>query len=167
MNDRLTSTRDVASAQIAAIPRLRGGQSKSNLNLTLRSRWRPALARARSQKPAASQRLCYLLFAPDDAGILGCRRGGVGASARDVPGTVRRTYQTLLKSCAATSMVGSSPSSGESTPWPSLAEPRFCAGRSRHRPLCSTRHLVPTGARSEQGFPSSVGHRQYADERDR
>ena len=59
------------NAQIAAIPRLRGGQSKSNLNLTLRSRWRPALARARSQKPAASQRLCYLLFAPDDAGILG------------------------------------------------------------------------------------------------
>ena len=32
----------------------------------------------------------------------------------------------------------------ESTPWPSLAEPGFCAGRSRRRPLCSTRHLVPT-----------------------
>jgi hypothetical protein len=35
------------------------------------------------------------------------------------------------------------------------------------RPLCSTPHLVPTGTHSEQGFPSSVGHRQYADERDR
>jgi hypothetical protein len=31
-------------------------------------------------------------------------------------------------------MGGSSPSSGESTPWPSLAEPRFCTGRSRRRP---------------------------------
>lgn len=89
------------------------------------------------------------------------------AQGRDVPGTLRRRYQTLLKSCAATSMGGSSPSSGESTPWPSLAEPRFCAGRSRHRPLCSTRHPLPTGTPSEQGFPSSVGHRQDADERDR
>ena len=73
--------------------------------------------------------------------------------ARDVPGTLRRTYQTLLKSCAAMSMGGSSPSSRESTPWPSLAEPRFCAGRSRHRPLCSTRHLVPTGTPQSKGFP--------------
>ena len=40
---------------------------------------------------------------------------------------------TLLKSCAATSMGGSSPSSGESTPWPSLAKPHFCAGLSRRR----------------------------------
>ena len=33
----------------------------------------------------------------------------------------------------AMSMGGSSPSSGESIPWPSQAEPRFCGGRSPHR----------------------------------
>jgi hypothetical protein len=49
------------------------------------------------------------------------------------PRDLRWTYQTLLISCAATSMGGSCPSSGESTPWPSLAEPPFCAGRSRRR----------------------------------
>jgi hypothetical protein len=49
---------------------------------------------------------------------------------RDIKANI---YQTLLRFCAATSMVGSSPSSGESTPCPSLAEPRYCAGRSRRR----------------------------------
>ena len=97
----------------------------------------------------------------------GCRRGGVGASARDVPGDrkadipdapkilrgnvygwfvpVERGVYTLAESGRAALLR-----------WPQSAPPTV-----QHTPSRAYRR------RSEQGFPSPVGHRQYADERDR
>jgi hypothetical protein len=66
---------------------------------------------------------------PDETLDLRRRKMGAGPAR---PRDLKRTYQTLLRSSATTSMASSSPSSGESTPSPSPAEPPFCGGRSRH-----------------------------------
>ena len=79
--------------------------------------------------------------------------------ARYVPGTLRQPYHTRPRSCTAMSMDGSSRSSGESIPWPSLAEPRFCGGRSPRRRLQSINDVFGSG---ENGSQSASCDRQTA-----
>ena len=84
------------------------------------------------------------------------------------PRDLRADIPALPKSCTATSMGGSSPSSEESIPWPSLAEPRFCAGRSRRRrpqsvndpPSCLRRYSPSSKSRNRaiwRRSPSPAG----------
>lgn len=97
------------------------------------------------------------------------------AKARDVPGTLRRTYQTFPKSCAATSMGGSSPAD-RSPPMTvphvlsslqraatasSAVEPRARLGRRcRMIVSCQSEPIGSGGRQPRDEAPTLAGHRR-------